>query len=74
METTIRKIVFLQLDNGKCPFEEWLSSIKEPASSAAIDARLIRVRDGILEIIKALVMGFLSLGLLKGQGLEFITD
>lgn len=38
----------LALEDGTCPFEEWLDGIKDIKTSATIDARLARVEAGAL--------------------------
>lgn len=60
MKAKPRKIVYLELDNGKCPFEECLDSLKDPAFARAVDARLTRLEMVILVIIKVLAGVFMS--------------
>lgn len=70
MEVKTRKIVYLELDSGKCPFEDWLDGIKDPKLAYAVDARLVRVRDGNFGDHKSVGDGVFELRIPKGPGLR----
>ena len=38
--------------NGKCPYDEWFEGLRDLKAKAVIDARLIRLRKGILARIQ----------------------
>ena len=47
MEVRARKLVLYQTANGKCPWQDWFSELKDRRGKAAIDARLQRVQRGL---------------------------
>ncbi len=70
MKVRARKIVYLEIKNGKCPFEDWLNSLKDPAFARAVDARLVRIRDGNFGDHKGVGNGVYELRVPKGPGLR----
>ena len=46
MEAHSRAIDILVLDDGTCPYEEWIDGLRDVSFQRAIDARLTRVRNG----------------------------
>ena len=70
MEIREREIVLLELDSGKCPFEEWMSSLRDQSLQRAVDARLVRVRNGNFGDHKNVGAGVFELRIPKGPGLR----
>ena len=66
----IRRIAVLRLENGKCPFEEWMRQLKGPKLMQAVDARLTRIRDGNFGDHKSVGQGVFELRIPKGPGLR----
>lgn len=48
MEAQPRDIQLYQTEEGQRPFQEWLDCLKEKKAVAAIDAKIIKVRQGNL--------------------------
>lgn len=70
MEIRPRNVRTLILDNGRCPFDEWLDSLRDASFVRAVDARLTRVRDGNFGDHKSVGEGVLELRVSKGPGLR----
>ena len=70
MQVKIREVVYLELDNGKCPFEEWLDKLKDSKMQFAVYARLTRIRDGNFGDHKSVGDGVCELRIPKGPGLR----
>ncbi|MCI5065065.1 type II toxin-antitoxin system RelE/ParE family toxin [bacterium] len=70
MKVQSRKVVVLELDNGRIPFEDWLASIKDVTLQRAVDARIARVRDGNFGDHKGVGRGVYELRIHKGPGLR----
>lgn len=70
MDVTARRIVYLELDSGKCPFEEWMASLRDKTFTGAVDARLTRIRDGNFGDHKSVGDGVFELRIPKGPGLR----
>ena len=70
MEAKARKIVFLRLDDGSSPFEEWLDDIKDSALVRAVDSRITRVRDGNFGDHSGVGEGVFELRIHTGPGLR----
>ena len=68
MKVKPRQIVFLELENGKSPFEQWFSSIKDSKFKQAIVARITRVRNGNFGDHKSVGDGVFELRIFKGSG------
>ena len=70
MEPKPRTIRSLVLDNGNCPFDEWLTGLENPYFIRAVDARLTRIRDGNFGDHKSIGDGVFELRIPKGPGLR----
>ena len=70
MSVRERRIVLLELDNGRVPFEEWLESLRDKALQRAVDARLARVADGNFGDHKSVGNGVYELRIPKGPGIR----
>ena len=70
MEALPRAVQTLILDNGSCPFAEWLESWRDRAFVRAIDARLTRIRNGNFGDHKSVGEGVFELRVPKGPGLR----
>ena len=69
-ETPYRWEYFLE-DDGRAPFTEWLSNLRDRDAHARISARLNRVKLGNFGIIKALGDGVIALKIDYGSGIVF---
>lgn len=70
MKVISREIVFLELDGGRCPFEEWFLNIEDQLFLRAIDARLTRIRQGNFGDHKSVGGGVFELRIPKGPGVR----
>ena len=70
MEVKPRTVQSLVLENGRCPFDEWLESLRDASFARAVDARLTRVRDGNFGDHKSVGEGVFELIVPKGPGLR----
>ena len=70
MDARPRIVQTLVLDNGRCPFDEWLESLRDRTYVRAIDGRLTRVRDGNFGDHKSVREGVFELRIPKGPGLR----
>jgi putative addiction module killer protein len=70
MQPKTRTVRALVLDNGRCPFEDWLESIREATFIRAVYARLTRVRDGNFGDHKSVGQGVFELRIPTGPGLR----
>ena len=70
MEVRPRKIVILQLEGGRSPYDEWFNGLKSVALQSAVDARLTRVRDGNFGDHRPVGEGVYELRIHKGPGLR----
>ena len=68
MEVRARKLVLYQTANGKCPWQDWFSELKDRRGKAAIDARLQRVQRGHLGDFKPVGSGVFELRVHVGPG------
>ncbi len=68
MEIIEREVKVLTLDNGKCPFEEWFSSLKELSTRLRISARVARVQNGNLGDVRGVGAGIHEIRLDFGPG------
>ena len=50
---TETRVLHYQTAQGRCPFQEWVESVKDKAAKAAVAARINRVRAGTLGDWKA---------------------
>lgn len=64
-----RKIVLLELDNGKVPFETWYQNLSL-LLQRAVDARLTRLAVGNFGDHKSVGSGPFELRIMKGPGLR----
>jgi len=64
-ETTV---LHYQTAQGRCPFQEWVESVKDKAAKAAVAARINRVRAGTLGDWKAVGEGVFELRIDLGPG------
>lgn len=65
-----REVQLLVLDNGRCPFDEWLSTLNNAAFVHSVDARLTRVRDGNFGDHRSVGGGVFELRIPRGPGLR----
>ena len=70
MEAHSRAIEILVLDDGTCPYEEWIDGLRDVSFQRAIDARLTRVRNGNFGDHKSVGGGVCELRIPKGPGLR----
>ena len=68
METTEREVKVLTLHDGKCPFEEWFSSLKDLSTRLRISARITRVQNGNLGDVRSIGAGIHEIRLDFGPG------
>lgn len=45
MEVGPKEVFFYELPNGKCPFKQWLSSLKDPEAVAKVQIRIKQVEE-----------------------------
>lgn len=69
MDIKERKIVMLELDNGKVPFVIWYARLAT-ALQRAVDARLTRLAVGNFGDHKSIGVGVYELRIMKGPGLR----
>ena len=48
MEVRPRKVAKYVSEDGRCPFDEWFDSLRDPLGRAQIDKRIARLRLGLL--------------------------
>ena len=65
-----RKIVILELDDGRCPFNKWFDRLKDKRAKIAVDATLARVRNGNFGDHKSVGEGVYELRIHYGGGLR----
>lgn len=70
MDPRPREVRTLVLENGHCPFDEWLEALRDRTHRRAVDARLTRIRDGNFGNHKSVGSGVYELRLPKGPGLR----
>ena len=70
MEIKERRIVLLELDNGKVPFQIWFNALKDKVLQKAVDARIVRLSDSNFGDHKAVGGGVFELRIPKGPGLR----
>lgn len=70
MDVQPRAIVLLVLEDGTVPFEEWLAGLEDDRLRRAVDARIVRVRDGNFGDHRAVGEGVHELRIDKGPGLR----
>ena len=68
METHERELVEYEAPDGRIPFREWLSGLRDRKTQARIDARLLRLRLGNFGDAKAVGAGVHELRLDFGPG------
>lgn len=68
MTDTPYRLEYYLEDNGRAPFTEWLSNLRDRNAHARISARLNRVRLGNFGIVKALGDGVHELKIDYGPG------
>jgi putative addiction module killer protein len=54
--------------NGKCPFDEWFSGLRDRKTQMVVDARLTRLRQGNFGNFKSVGAGVLELKIAFGPG------
>lgn len=69
MQSKERRIVILELDNGRAPFEVWHDRL-DKMFQRAVDARLTRIADGNFGDHKSVGGGVFELRIPKGPGLR----
>ena len=67
---TERLIQKLELESGHVPFDEWIESLRDTKTRAAVDARLARVRAGNFGDHKNVGGGVFELRIYLGPGLR----
>lgn len=70
MKPKSRIVKALVLEDGRCPFEEWLGCLGDGALVRSVDARLTRVRDDNFGDHKSVGRGVFELRIPKGPGLR----
>ncbi len=68
MEARPRRILKYVTENGRCPFDEWLESLRDKRSQATIANRLIRVAQGNFGLCRKLESGIQELKIDLGPG------
>lgn len=68
METKARRLFYFVDGQGEAPFENWLSSIKNPTTLKRIQSRLLRLESGNFGDCKYLDQGVNELRLFFGPG------
>jgi len=61
-------LLLYQTASGKCPFDEWLSKLREKRTKATIDARLTRLRLGNFGVCRSVGQGVSELKIDFGPG------
>ncbi len=56
--------------DGKCPYQDWFNSLKDPVLRQIIDARLTRVERGLLGEARWVGQGVFELKLRVGAGIR----
>lgn len=69
MQIKERKIVMLELDNGRVPFDVWYDKLATELQRA-VDARLTRLAVGNFGDHKSIGAGIYELRIMKGPGLR----
>jgi putative addiction module killer protein len=69
MQVKERRIIMLQLSNGKIPFESWYERLDQ-ISQRAVDARLTRIAVGNFGDHKSVGAGVFELRIPTGPGLR----
>ena len=70
MEVIGRKIVYLELGNGRIPFKEWIDSLRDRRLVAAIKIRLAQVKNGNFGDRKYIGDGVHELRIHKSPGIR----
>lgn len=68
MEPVQREVLEYETEDGKCPFQEWLESLKDVQGRAIIRKRLNRVRMGNLGVNRSVGNGVWELKINFGPG------
>ena len=68
MEVKPRELVDFETNEGKVPFRDWLTSLRDKQTQAIIDARLVRVRRGNFGHCKSVGEGVQELKIDYGPG------
>ena len=68
MRLVKRQVKTLILQDGQCPFDEWLNQLIDMKAVAAIDARILRASTGNLGDFKSIGGGILELRIYYGSG------
>lgn len=68
MEATSKKVLTYLTRHGRCPFDEWIDSLKDLQAVAQIQKRLIRVELGNLGDTKPVGGGVSEMRLQFGPG------
>ena len=58
------------MENGRCPFDEWLSSLRDKRTQAVVSNRLLRIMQGNLGLCRSVGGGLLELKIDFGAGLR----
>ncbi len=70
MQVQERQIQIYEQANGKCPFEEWIESLKDKKAKAIVFQRIDRVRLGNFGDCRSLGRGLYELKISWGPGLR----
>ena len=68
MDTTPKEAYLYQVESGRCPFEEWLDSLRDRKGRAKIRVKIARVRAGNLGNCRPVGQGVLELKIDFGPG------
>jgi putative addiction module killer protein len=68
MRGQTRKLVLYETVDGKCPWHEWFSKLKDRKAQAALDARLLRLQRGQFGDCKRVGAGVSELRVHYGPG------
>ncbi len=60
MEAKEQEVRYYNISVSKCPFLDWLNSLRDKRAQQRIDARLARVEAGLLETPKVLAKVYRS--------------
>lgn len=68
MDAALKETYIYQAETGRCPFDEWLESLKDRKGRAKVRARIARLRTGNLGKCGAVGKGVLELKIDFGPG------
>jgi len=70
LEAEPKNVIAIVLDDGTCPFRDWLNDLKDRSLMQAVLSRITRVRDGNFGDYKSIGDGVFELRIPKGPGLR----